>query len=103
MQSLYDGMFAGIDGRPSNKRKRISYVSRVSTMVIPRARLLPEAFLLGVITIPRAYGLPGVKLLEASTFLEAFLPGNLLLLGAYRFLESTHQAPKKKTDHSKMT
>jgi hypothetical protein len=47
-------------------------------MVIPRARLLPESFLLGVITIPRAHGLPGVKLLEASTFLEAFLPGNLL-------------------------
>jgi hypothetical protein len=47
-------------------------------MVIPRARLLPESFLLGVITILRAHGLPGVKLLEASTFLEAFLPGNLL-------------------------
>jgi hypothetical protein len=55
-------------------------------MVILRARLLPEYFLLGDITIPRAHGFPGVKLLEASTFLEAFLPGNLLLLGAYRFL-----------------
>jgi len=40
---------------------------------IPGARLLPESFLLGVITIPRAQGLPGVKLLEANTFLEAFL------------------------------
>jgi hypothetical protein len=78
-------------------------INRISTMVIPRARLLPESFLLGVITIPRAHGLPGVKLLEASTFLEAFLPGNLLLLGAYRFLESTHPSKKKKTDHSKMT
>ena len=58
-------------------------------MVVPRARLLPESFLLGVITIPRAHGLPGVKLLEANTFLEAFLPGILLLLGAYGFLEST--------------
>jgi hypothetical protein len=69
----------------------------VFQVIIPRARLLSESFLLGVITIPRAYGLPGVKLLEA------FLPGNLLLLGVYRFLESIHQAPKKKTDHSKMT
>jgi hypothetical protein len=59
-------------------------------MVIPRARLLPEYFLLGVIKIPRAHGLPGVKLLEASTFLEAFLPGNLLLLGVYKFLESIY-------------
>jgi hypothetical protein len=59
-------------------------------MVIPRARLLPGSFLLGVITIPRAHGLPGVKLLEA------FLPGNLLLLEAYGFLESTHASQKKK-------
>jgi hypothetical protein len=66
-------------------------------MVIPRARLLPESFLLGIITIPRAHGLPGVKLLEA------FLSGNLLLLGAYGFLESTHPSQKKKTDYSKMT
>jgi len=65
-------------------------------MVIPRARLLPESFLLGVITIPRAHGLPGVKLLEANTFLEAFLPRNLLLLGAYGFLESTHPSQKKR-------
>jgi hypothetical protein len=65
-------------------------------MVIPRARLLPESFLLGVITIPRAHGLLGVKLLEASTFLEAFLLGNLLLLRAYRFLESTHPSQKKR-------
>jgi hypothetical protein len=73
-------------------------------MVIPRARLLLESFLLGVITIPRAHGLPGVKLPKASMFLEAFLPGNLLLLGAYRFLESTHPSQKKKkTDYSKMT
>jgi len=72
-------------------------------MVIPRARLLPEAFLLGVMTIPRAHGFPGVKLPEASTFLEAFLPGIVLLLGAYRFLESTHPSPPKKTDHSEVT
>jgi hypothetical protein len=72
-------------------------------MVIPRARLLPEAFLLGVITIPRAHGLLGVKLLEASIFLEAFLPGNLLLLGAYRFLESIHPSEKKRTNYNKMT
>jgi hypothetical protein len=65
-------------------------------MVIPRAGLLPESFLLGVITIPRAHGLPGVKLLKASTLLEAFLPGNLLLLGAYGFLESTRTKPKKR-------
>jgi hypothetical protein len=39
----------------------------IATMVILRARLLPESFLLGVITIPRAHGLPGVKLLEANT------------------------------------
>ncbi len=74
-------------------------------MVIPRAGLLPESFLLGVITIPRAHGLPGVKLLKASTLLEAFLLGNLLLLGVYRFLESTRTKPKKeekRTDHSKM-
>ena len=71
-------------------------INRISTMVIPRARLLPESFLLGVVTIPRAHGLPGVKLLEANTFLEAFLPGNLLLLGAYGFLESTHPSQKKK-------
>ena len=75
----------------------------VFQVIIPRARLLSESFLLGVITVPRAYGLPGVKLLEASTFLEAFLPGNLLLLKAYKFLESTHLSLKKKTDHSKMT
>jgi len=68
-------------------------------MVIPRARLLPESFLLGVITIPRAHRLPGVKLLEANTFLEAFLLGSLLLLGAYGFLESTHPSQKKRTDH----
>jgi hypothetical protein len=71
-------------------------INRISTIVILRARLLPESFLLGVITIPRAHGLLGVKLLEASTFLEAFLPGNLLLLGAYRFLESTYPSQKKK-------
>jgi hypothetical protein len=65
-------------------------------MVIPRARLLPESFLLGVRTILRAHGLLGVKLLEASTFLEAFLPRNLLLLGAYRFLESIYLSQKKK-------
>jgi hypothetical protein len=70
-------------------------INRISTIVILRARLLPESFLLGVITIPRAHGLLGVKLLEASTFLEAFLPGNLLLLGAYRFLESTYPSQKK--------
>jgi hypothetical protein len=65
-------------------------------MVIPRARLLPESFLLGVITIPRAHGLLGVKLLEANAFLEAFLPGNLLLLGVYGFLEFTHLTKKEK-------
>jgi hypothetical protein len=65
-------------------------------MVIPRARLFLEAFLLGAIIIPRAHGLLGVKLLEASTFLEVFLLGNLLFLGVYRFLESTRQAKKKK-------
>jgi hypothetical protein len=81
-------MLTGIDGRPSNKGS--IYVPRVSTIVIPRARLLPESFLLGVIMILRAHGLPGVKLLEASMFLEAFLPGNLLLLGVYRFLESIY-------------
>jgi hypothetical protein len=72
-------------------------------MVIPRARLLPESFLLGVIIILRAHGLLGVKLLEASMFLEAFLLGNLLLLGVYRFLESTHLSQKKKTNYSKIT
>jgi hypothetical protein len=66
-------------------------INIIVTIVILRARLLPESFLLGVITIPRAYGLLGVKLLEANTFLEAFLPGILLLLGAYGFLESTHR------------
>ena len=71
-------------------------------MIIPRARLLPEAFLLGVITIPRAHGLPGVKFLEASIFLEVFLPGNLLLLGIYRFLESIYPSQKKKTNYSKI-
>jgi hypothetical protein len=70
----------------------------VFQVIIPRARLLSESFLLGVITIPRAYGLPGVKLLEASTFLEAFLPGNLLLLGACGFLESTHLSQNKRKD-----
>jgi hypothetical protein len=65
-------------------------------IVIPRARLLLEAFLLGVIIISRAHGLPGIKLLEASIFLEAFLLGNLLLLGAYRFLESIYLSQKKK-------
>jgi hypothetical protein len=68
----------------------------INPMVLPRARLLLESFLLGVITIPRAHGLLGVKLLEANTFLEAFLSGNLLLLGAYGFLESTHPSQKKK-------
>jgi hypothetical protein len=72
-------------------------------MVIPRARLFPEAFLLGVITILRAYRLLGVKLLEANMFLEAFLLENLLLLGAYRFLESIHLSQKKKTNYSKIT
>jgi hypothetical protein len=72
-------------------------------MVILRARLLLEAFLLGVITILRAYRLLGVKLLEASTFLEAFLLGNLLLLGVYRFLESIYLSQKKRTNYSKMT
>jgi hypothetical protein len=90
----YDSIFIGIDGRLLNKRKRIC--TSCKCIVILRARLLLEAFLLGVITIPRAYGLPGVKLLEASTFLEAFLLRNLLLLGAYRFLESTHPSQKKK-------
>jgi hypothetical protein len=78
-------------------------INCISTIVIPRARLLPESFLLGVIIILRAYGLPGVKLLEASTFLEAFLPGNLLLLGVYRFLESIYSSQKKKTNYSKIT
>jgi hypothetical protein len=63
-------------------------------MVIPRARLLPESFLLGVITIPRAHGLPGVKLLEASTFLEAFLPGNLLTS-----IPASRNAPCNETNH----
>jgi hypothetical protein len=71
-------------------------INRISTIVIPRARLLPESFLLGVITIPRAYKLLRVKLLKASTFLEAFLLRNLLLLKAYKFLESTHPSQKKK-------
>jgi hypothetical protein len=65
-------------------------INHISTIVFPRARLLPESFLLGVITIPRAHGLPGVK------FLEAFLPRNLLLLGVYRFLKSIYLSQKKK-------
>jgi hypothetical protein len=59
-------------------------------MVIPRARLFLEAFLLGIIMILRAHGLLGIKLLEASTFLEAFLLRNLLFLGVYKFLESIY-------------
>jgi hypothetical protein len=78
-------------------------INCILTMVIPRARLLLESFLLGVIMIPRAHRLLGVKLLKASTFLEAFLLGNLLLLGVYRFLEFTHLSQKKKTNYSKMT
>jgi hypothetical protein len=109
------GMSFQIDKRMLQGREQLDFsraaadpaiyqsINRISTMVIPRARLLPESFLLGVITIPRAHGLPGVKLLEPNTFLEAFLPGNLLLLGAYGFLESTHPSQKKKADHSKMT
>jgi hypothetical protein len=59
-------------------------------MVIPRARLFLEAFLLGIIMILRAHGLLGIKLLEASTFLKAFLLRNLLFLEVYKFLESIH-------------
>ena len=66
-------------------------INIIVTIVILRARLLPESFLLGVITILRAYGLLGVKLLEANMFLEVFLLGILLLLGVYGFLESTYR------------
>jgi hypothetical protein len=72
-----------------------SYIAH-KPIVIPRARLLPESFLLEVITIPKAYRLPEVKLLEANIFLEAFLPGNLLLLGIYRFLKSIYLSQKKR-------